>query len=403
MATHQPSQRDANELHRERRVSGHRQVSGPEAVKALKALTPSRVPFTPNHCSNARKIIKKTPPSTQIIRRNRAIPHWEPPSSRPPKKVSTYSKHFGEHLKHWDISLDLTRVISQAPYNAKEFRDRLARPRSAMFQTSLGLHKYDSLVKEMFTSFLKMTSEVMSEDAVMKQIWPCLIGGQEMYCKVDCLFDNLVDLTDGSIVWAKPDFCDGSDTSELRVNVEIALRKYVVPSTMKESICLPNFFMEAKGPGGVPLICQRQAAYDGALGARGIHAMRQYVDESDALDHNAYTITSTLVCGGGECILTIFVCYVTHGRIGDRSQPPKIQMTKLRRYDLCDSQEAFVEGVTALRNARDLAYDMRIRLIAAANTAAKYKELLREQERPLSNRSSEVVASGKYATTSKSS
>ena len=46
-------------------------------------------------------------------------------------------------------------------------------------------------------------------------------------------------------------------------------------------------------------MCKRQALYDGALGARGIHELRSYVDPETAYDNNAYTITSTYHGGTG--------------------------------------------------------------------------------------------------------
>ena len=42
----------------------------------------------------------------------------------------------------------------------------------------------------------------------------------------------------------------------------------------------PNFSLEAKGPDGSFAVAERKACYDGALGARGIRALRPYQQEA---------------------------------------------------------------------------------------------------------------------------
>jgi hypothetical protein len=55
----------------------------------------------------------------------------------------------------------------------------------------------------------------------------------------------------------------------------------------------PNFFLAAKGPDRSLTVARRQACYDDALRARGMHSLQSYGKAKLVYDNNAYTITST--------------------------------------------------------------------------------------------------------------
>ncbi|KND86604.1 hypothetical protein TOPH_08723, partial [Tolypocladium ophioglossoides CBS 100239] len=48
----------------------------------------------------------------------------------------------------------------------------------------------------------------------------------------------------------------------------------------------------ARGPDGSLSVASRQACYDGALGARGIHSLQSYKQSGPQYDNKAYTLTS---------------------------------------------------------------------------------------------------------------
>lgn len=124
--------------------------------------------------------------------------------------------------------------------------------------------------------------------------------------------------------------------------------------------------MEGKGSEGSAPVCELQAMYDGALGARGIHEIRSYVDADMAYDNNAYTITSTYHGGTGALKLcTIYPTPSTHP-----NQASEFRMTQLNGWDMTGNPDSFRQGATALRNARDLTRDVREEFIAAANAKA---------------------------------
>lgn len=104
--------------------------------------------------------------------------------------------------------------------------------------------------------------------------------------------------------------------------------------------------LATKGPDGSFVAAERQASYDGALGARGMHSLQSYGQDGPIYD-NAYAITS--IYYGGT--LKMYTSHPTQP-----STPrgrPEYHMTQLRSFAITDSTKAFQEGATAYRNLRD--------------------------------------------------
>ena len=193
--------------------------------------------------------------------------------------------------------------------------------------------------------------QALTENTVMSKAFPITAGTSDIPSQENLLFGNLKHLTDGSITKAKPDCYDGSHPADLNKEIREELGPYIVPSTNTAAPCLPNFFMEGKGPNGNTAVCKRQALYDGALGARGMHKLRSYVDTETAYDNNAYTITSTYHGGTGALKL-----YSTHLTPSISPEIPiEYRMTQLNGWDMTGNPDTFRQGASALRNARDWA------------------------------------------------
>ncbi|EFW14297.1 hypothetical protein D8B26_007044 [Coccidioides posadasii str. Silveira] len=107
------------------------------------------------------------------------------------------------------------------------------------------------------------------------------------------LFGNLAHLTDDTLSRAKPDHFYGARPEQLNRQIRKDLSDQIIPSTQDDLPMAPNFFLEAKGPDGSLAVATRQACYDGALGARGMHSLQTYRQDKLTYDNNAYTITST--------------------------------------------------------------------------------------------------------------
>lgn len=139
----------------------------------------------------------------------------------------------------------------------------------------------------------------------------------------------------------------------------------------------PNFFVEAKGPDGSAAVMLRQARYDGAVGARGMHSLQNYGQEEPVYDGNAYTYSSTY--HGGTGTLQIYAHHATAPAA--EGKRPEYHMTQINSYAITGERQTFVQGATAFRNSRDLAKQHRDTFIGDAN--ARYQaEVAVAQESP---------------------
>lgn len=123
----------------------------------------------------------------------------------------------------------------------------------------------------------------------------------------------------------------------------------------------PNFFLAVKGPDGSTAVANRQACSDGALGARGIQNLQSYGQKKLPYDNKAYKFSSTYIAG----FLSMDIIHPTQ-QTSPRSRPEYV-MHQLRAFAMLDSAEAFRQGGTCYRNARDLAKKYRDEAIRGAN------------------------------------
>ena len=241
------------------------------------------------------------------------------------------------------------------PSNWAEINSRMAQPRPSLSPTRF--------TESAFEAFQQINQEALTENTVMSKVFPIIAGTPAISSQENLLFGNLKDLTDGSIPKAKPDLYDGSRPADLHKDIGEKLGPYIMPSTNNAAPCLPNFFAEGKGPNGNAAVCKRQASYDGAVGARGVHKLRSYVDPEMAYDNNAYTITSTYHPSG---LLTM---HTTHPTVSENSaNSTEYRVTPLNGWYMIGNPDTFRQGAGALRNARDWAKEKRDELIATANS-----------------------------------
>ncbi|KAL8973923.1 MAG: hypothetical protein Q9197_001834 [Variospora fuerteventurae] len=271
------------------------------------------------------------------------------------KKSSAYDKNFMQSLKDNGVKGD---DFETKPGNWAAIRARLA-------------HRRDSLSPSRFTdvdfvNFQKASSNAANEDKVMINAFPTIAGTANIPHQCNKLFNNLLDFPRGDIKDAKPDWYDGSDPSELRKEIRQKLSLYIEPATDDSLPMLPNFFAEGKGPDGSPRVVELQAMQDATLGARGILAIRGYIDPSKQYDNNAYNIAATYLPSG---LLTIYTMHVV--QVTGQAYQDEYHMTRLRSFAMTDIPETFREGAAYLRNARELMAEYRDQHIALANNKAQ--------------------------------
>ena len=297
--------------------------------------------------------------SSQSNSRKRAKTGKESDTSSRTKKSSAYDPAFEQHLidygvypHGYDYDDDKGSVY---PDNWEEINNRLAQPRPSLSPSQFS--------REEFRKFERTNMQALTEGKIMSKVFPIIAGPADTPSQENLLFGNLKDLTNGSITKAQPDFYDGSPPADLENCIREDLGQYIIPSTNTAAPCMPNFFMEGKGPNGNTAVCKRQALYDGALGARGIHELRSYMDPQTSYDNNAYTITSTY--HGGSGTLNIYTTHPTPFESPAISS--EYHMTQLNAFAITGNPEAFRQGASALRNARDWAKEKREEIIATAN------------------------------------
>jgi len=324
--------------------------------------------------------------SSQSGSRKKAKSEKESNSSSRTKKSSAYDPAFEQHLidhgvypHGYDYNDDDGSVY---PDNWEEINDRLAQPRPSLSPSRFP--------REEFRKFEKTNMQALTENKVMSRAFPIIAGTTGIPSQENLRFTNLKDLTDGSITKPQPDLYDGARPEELNKQIRDELGPYIVPSTNTAAPCLPNFFTEAKGPKGTTDVCKRQALYDSAVGARGIHELRSYIDPETAHDNNAYTIASTY--HGGSGALKLYTTHCTPSTNPNRDY--EYRMTQLNGWDMTGNPDTFRQGASALRNARDLTKEKREELIAAANgkaLSAEHSDLVSSTQSFVSLSSNEAI------------
>ncbi|OAX78537.1 hypothetical protein ACJ72_07154 [Emergomyces africanus] len=271
---------------------------------------------------------------------------------------TTYSRNFQQNLIDHGVYPEGYEYpngqIPSTPNNMKDIIERLAQPRRSLSPTKFS--------DEDFRQFKRADTHASKEKPVTTTVIPILDGNiDDPKCVGgNYLFGNLAPLTDGTLSSAKPDHFFGTRPEQLKRPIRQALSDQIIPSTQHDLPMAPNFFLEAKGPDGSLAVVTRQACYDGALSARGIHALQSYRQEP-VYDNNAYTLTSTY--HGGTLKL-----YTTHiSQSDDPDYHHEYFMTQVKGWSLTSDVETFRQGASAYRNARDWAKEKRDEFIRTAN------------------------------------
>ncbi|EDN10698.1 predicted protein [Histoplasma mississippiense (nom. inval.)] len=303
--------------------------------------------------SRSRKRRAGSPPSTSADTRGTT------------KSTSTtpYNRNFQQNLIDHGVYPDGYEYpdgqIPAMPNNWEEINVTLARPRP-----SLSPSKFSD---EHFRKFKRADTHASKEQPVTTSVIPIIEGDvDDPKCAGGGYpLGNLAPLTDGTLAQAKPDHLYGARPEQLNRQIRNELRDYIIPSTQDDLPIVPNFFLEAKGPDGSLAVATRQACYDGALGARGIHALQSFQQDGSRspYDNNAYTLTS--IYHGGTLKL-----YTTH--LTEPNGPghrPEYSMTQLNTWGMTGNLETFRQGACAYRNGRDWAKEKRDEFIRTANEA----------------------------------
>jgi hypothetical protein len=246
-------------------------------------------------------------------------------------------------------------TVPPKPDNWDQFDQMLAQPRPSLSPSRFGDAEFDD--------FVQADADAGKEQQVCESVLPYIEGRvADGRCRSGGVpFNNLEDLTDRPLTQGKPDVYYGARPEQLDRGVRDALSRHIIPSTQDDLPVAPNFFLEVKGPDGSLAVAGRQACYNGALGARGMHSLQSHGQAEAAYDSNAYTITN--IYHGGT--LKMYTSHIEPPRTAGGS--PETYMNQINTYGMTGSADAFRAGAAAYRNARDYAKTERDSAIVQAN------------------------------------
>ena len=241
------------------------------------------------------------------------------------------------------------------PGNWEEINRRLSLRRD-----SLSLSRFSD---EDFRKFKRADAHAWKEKQMTTSVIPVIEGdvGDAKCVSGGIPFTNLDHLTDGTLVPGNPDIYYGARPEQLDRRVRDELTGQIIPSTQDELPIAPNFFIAAKGPDGTAAVVNRQASYDGTLGARGMQSLHSYGRDKPVFDSNAYTISSTYLYG----TLKMFTIHPTQPP--SQGSRPEYHMHQINTWGMTGNVETFRQGATAFRNARDWAKEQRDEAVRLAN------------------------------------
>ncbi|KAM7218476.1 hypothetical protein V8F06_006080 [Rhypophila decipiens] len=199
----------------------------------------------------------------------------------------------------------------------------------------------------------------------MSKVVPILTGKDSIPNEGAVRFTNFKSLTGGLTVNAAPDFFDGALSGDVDKSVREDLSQMIIPTEHPNVPVAPNFFLGAKPPAGRVDVARRQACYNGAYGARAMHALQNYNVEESVYNGKAYTYSSTYYAGQ----LKLYAHHISAPT--DPKGRPEYHMTQVKAYALTGRRETCVQGIGAFRNARDLAQRHRNMFIQQANRRAR--------------------------------
>jgi hypothetical protein len=248
--------------------------------------------------------------------------------------------------------------LPQEPNNLDEVVQRLSQPQPALSST----------VSD--RKFIDKNLGASTQDDVKALVISLFLGdtGSSNTAQKNVLFNNLTSPADSlkeeDLKKAKPDYYYGSRPEQANANVRKTLSRHIVPSSSTNLPIAPNFFIEVRGPKGRLEVAQRQAWYDGVIGARAMHSLLSYNNLKEPIyDNNIYTLSAVYDSKEGE----IYIYGHSMAQPNTGETRPKSYTFKLGSWIMKTDKDSYVRGLTALKNAEEWAKEVREAAIKDAN------------------------------------
>ncbi|KAL9632006.1 MAG: hypothetical protein Q9164_005578 [Protoblastenia rupestris] len=241
---------------------------------------------------------------------------------------------------------------NRLPANFDQIKKRQARRRASLSPSRYSINDFKDFVNQIIAAH--------KEEEVMQHVVPRIKGDKAYPSIQNQQCRKWKPLGDADLVFPKPDYYEGILQCYENKSICQSLDEWIIPADCLEAPFIPNFFLEAKAPRGSPDIVRNQACYHGAFGARAIHKLRNYGIE-ETYDEKSYTFSATYAGG----MLTTYAHFLSKPE--NKHNPPHYHMATLGGWALFNSLDTFRQGATALRNLRDLAHELRVKFVEAAN------------------------------------
>lgn len=168
-------------------------------------------------------------------------------------------------------------------------------------------------------------------------ILPLIQGNNDFESAQNLLFTNLKPFVPGA-PRPKPDLYDGCLSGDIAKPVLDKLDQSIVPTKHSTAPVAPNFFVQVKGPLGVPHEARLQISNDLAAGARAMQALQDY-GQQPSFNGNAYTLGVTYQAGTSAM-------HVYSGHTVPFAADTEIHVNQVRGMILTDSLESCRQGIT---------------------------------------------------------
>jgi hypothetical protein len=296
-----------------------------------------------------------------------------PTTAKTSTKINPYDRGFTIHLlDHNILPLEYDPPDGKEPEPPDNMRE---------IEADIGAARGPEPAED-FQLFRKQYRRCSNEDAAL-QLLDTLEGDsaallQSHLIRQKQMMSNLAPLTDGNMSHGSPDRAYGAAATELHRSVRQRLEGVVVPTGDKDFIC-PNFVVHAKSDSGSMKVARGQAAYDGALAARGMQALWDFGDGPPDAQAQAARVARTITCTWAFGVLKM---YATHREPDSEVPPaglaprefPTYVSSLIGSWIMTDEEDQFLRGLTAYRNGLDWAKRQRDEVIGRANARARAEE-----------------------------
>ena len=267
---------------------------------------------------------------------------------------SVYDRNFQQNMIDNDIRLG---IKTNRPQNEEYCKSRLEKRRASLSS--------DFFTRDDHKSLLTALRESNGNRRALCKLFPPMVGTADYPSTTKQSCENWAPIVDENLVTPKLGFLDGVKPTFVNSSIRRNLNTFIVPSTAGRAPFLPNFFMEVQGDDISPGVAHLKIRYNGAYCARGMFRVQMYGRDDEKYDNNAYVFSAGYAGGS----LQLYTHHVSQP--GGSGTSPHYYMTLIRAWEIRYSVPQARAALTAIRNARDLAYEFRKQFLKDAKSRTR--------------------------------